>query len=130
MPTGGIRWRITRSVLRVCPAKVSVGLGEWLLGQRRFAEALESYTLADRKYSNRFGATGALAVSARAQRAWCLMKLGRLDEASAEYESAISAKETNGDRFPPTASKLREYLEDVQKQRAAQAGGELGSSRR
>ena len=110
--------RIRRSIgsflFRFYPPEVLQKLADGWADDRRWLDALKTYTLAEPKYTARAGRTDPFSVGVRARRAWCLVMIGRPTEGAELYRDALDAKRHSGDSEPPTAAMLEERLAEAQ----------------
>ena len=108
---------------------VRLRLAEWLLrsagpdgayaGGRRYARkgnyevGIAAFARAERQYAERLGPTNPGVIDAMAQRAWCLIALGRLREGEELYKKALAAKVGRLDDLPPRVEELHRLLADA-----------------
>jgi uncharacterized protein YciW len=109
-----IRRRIGSFLFRFYPPEVLQKLADGWADDRRWLDALKTYTLAEQKYTARAGRTDPFSVGMRARRAWCLVMIGKPTEGAELYRTALDAKRLSGDSVPPTAAMLEERLAEAQ----------------
>ena len=114
--------------------KLGFRLGDWLqsiagpdgayaVGRRcerkgDYAGGIAVFAEAEREYAKRLGPASPRVVDAMAQRAYCLIKVGRLPEAVELYERALEAKLNGPDEGPPPLDQLRRLLADARQRLA------------
>src|ERR1039458_3516895 len=97
--------RIRRSIgsflFRFYPPEVLQKLADDWADDRRWLDALKTYTVAEQKYTARAWRTDPFSVGMRARRAWCLVMIGKPSEGAELYRDALDAKRRSGDSKPP-----------------------------
>ena len=86
--------------------------------ERKFDLAIDIFSQAELEYVKRLGPTSPRVVDAMAQRAYCLVALGRLPEGVELYERALEAKLVHPDGGPPPLDQLRSLVADARQRLA------------
>jgi tetratricopeptide (TPR) repeat protein len=97
--------------------------GAYAVGRRyarngNYEGSIAVFAQAEREYATRLGPASPRVIDAMAQRAYCLIALGRLPEGVELYERALEAKLDRPDDGPPPLDQLRRLLADARQRLA------------